>query len=448
MQLGHANRWPEIAQLNDLRHPNQIWVGQHLLLPPDHKKPTAPAHTQVYVVRKGDSLWKIAQTQLGNGAAWPQLARLNHLAKPDIYVGQHLFIPSSGAPTSPATNVSAAPPPPGGGRTGDTQFAPTSGINAAPPPIQNSGIRETQGPGAGSPATNNPQAAATDSPHPTAGTTPLLVAVKFEFDDKNPIWQNIPPITFSLGDFDVKVSFKGEIIVVDADQNSPLILTPFGRKVEYQQKSATAVDDVLKTTTVGIDASNWKVGDWANPPKPIIKTGFTFVRDKKTQFTVDLQYSPPVTLKGSIKPDWFKPFTISLYNHKFAVGGRIGIDIELTYNPKPRPTGPHPVPVGVPVQIPRPLPQVAPAPAPQPQPHGGSSWLPDLSGINWARVGQYTAGGLAIVGGVVLIGGSIVSNFATFGADTEVDAVTLPAGGSMISSGWAAFAAPAMATGS
>lgn len=50
------------------------------------------AEPQVYVVQKGDSVYKIAQRY---GLDWRELAAYNHLANPDlIFPGERLFIPS------------------------------------------------------------------------------------------------------------------------------------------------------------------------------------------------------------------------------------------------------------------------------------------------------------------------------------------------------------------
>jgi len=50
-----------------------------------------PTH-QVYVVQKGDTVYKIAQRY---GLDWRELAAYNHLSNPDlIYPGQRLLIPS------------------------------------------------------------------------------------------------------------------------------------------------------------------------------------------------------------------------------------------------------------------------------------------------------------------------------------------------------------------
>ena len=48
---------------------------------------------QTYTVQKGDSLWTIAERQLGNGLRYPEIMRLNGLNSTTIYAGQTLEIP-------------------------------------------------------------------------------------------------------------------------------------------------------------------------------------------------------------------------------------------------------------------------------------------------------------------------------------------------------------------
>src|SRR4051794_4478280 len=60
-----------------------------------HKKP-APggAKTRIYVVKRGDTLSRIAQKMYGNANLWPRIARANHLRDPNrITPGQRLKIP-------------------------------------------------------------------------------------------------------------------------------------------------------------------------------------------------------------------------------------------------------------------------------------------------------------------------------------------------------------------
>lgn len=53
--------------------------------------PAQPAY-KTYTVKKGDSLWAIAQKQLGDGTKWPQIQGLNGLKSTTIYPGQVLKI--------------------------------------------------------------------------------------------------------------------------------------------------------------------------------------------------------------------------------------------------------------------------------------------------------------------------------------------------------------------
>lgn len=48
---------------------------------------------EVYTVKKGDSLWKIAEQKLGNPKRWAEIKTLNGLQTDLIYVGQRLKLP-------------------------------------------------------------------------------------------------------------------------------------------------------------------------------------------------------------------------------------------------------------------------------------------------------------------------------------------------------------------
>lgn len=54
------------------------------------EKPT----TVRYTVKTGDSLWAIAKKQLGNGARWDEISKLNNLKSTTIRVGQVLKLPN------------------------------------------------------------------------------------------------------------------------------------------------------------------------------------------------------------------------------------------------------------------------------------------------------------------------------------------------------------------
>jgi nucleoid-associated protein YgaU len=105
-----------------LKSPDQIYVGQKLLIPPltqtalDKPEYVLPAENfqpvesigarhgnqaiktadkaRYYTVKEGDSLWKIASEQLGDGNRYPELAKLNKLEDEDfLVVGARLKLP-------------------------------------------------------------------------------------------------------------------------------------------------------------------------------------------------------------------------------------------------------------------------------------------------------------------------------------------------------------------
>ena len=95
-QLGDANRWPEIFVLNreTIRDPNRISPGQVLTLPGDTPMHPPP---RLYTVRQGDTLSGISQKQLGEANRWPEIFELNRevISDPDrIFPGQVLVLPA------------------------------------------------------------------------------------------------------------------------------------------------------------------------------------------------------------------------------------------------------------------------------------------------------------------------------------------------------------------
>lgn len=90
----------EIKSANNLTS-NLISVGQQLVIP---GVPPSNQTNTTYVVQKGDSLWSIANA---NGTTVDELANLNDLANNTIYVGQILQIPNidGGADNLPSTDT-------------------------------------------------------------------------------------------------------------------------------------------------------------------------------------------------------------------------------------------------------------------------------------------------------------------------------------------------------
>jgi nucleoid-associated protein YgaU len=91
--LGDGRRWQELLSLNPgLRDPNLIAAGTQIVVRASVAPPLAPTK---YSVRHGDTLWTIAQTQLGHGTLWSCIAQGNP-DLPDANVireGQILLLP-------------------------------------------------------------------------------------------------------------------------------------------------------------------------------------------------------------------------------------------------------------------------------------------------------------------------------------------------------------------
>lgn len=93
--LGRGTDWLLLAAINpQVAAPTRLRVGAWVCLPD-----RAPAMQPLKRVRVhgGDSLWKLAQAQFGNGEAWNCIAQANpQLQNPDrIFPGQALAMPAS-----------------------------------------------------------------------------------------------------------------------------------------------------------------------------------------------------------------------------------------------------------------------------------------------------------------------------------------------------------------
>jgi nucleoid-associated protein YgaU len=83
--LGSGEQWRALAALNpQIGNYRRIQIGDWIRLP-DHALPQDVAGT--VQVRKGDTLWKIAATRLGNGLAWTCVAHAN----PDLADANFIF---------------------------------------------------------------------------------------------------------------------------------------------------------------------------------------------------------------------------------------------------------------------------------------------------------------------------------------------------------------------
>jgi lysozyme len=95
--LPYGLQWTEIAAINNLTDPNDLEVGQEILIPaaapmtPIQPPAPIPATPRTHMVQVGENLFRIA---LSYNMDWMYLAQANHIGAPYmIYAGQTLMIP-------------------------------------------------------------------------------------------------------------------------------------------------------------------------------------------------------------------------------------------------------------------------------------------------------------------------------------------------------------------
>jgi LysM repeat protein len=98
MNLGDGHRWHELAAINPgIVDPNHILPGTPINIAGTTPVAPAPPSEPRVAVRKGDSLWKIAQKKLGFGGFWGCIAKANPVIRDAnrIYAGQVLAVPET-----------------------------------------------------------------------------------------------------------------------------------------------------------------------------------------------------------------------------------------------------------------------------------------------------------------------------------------------------------------
>ncbi|HSJ56096.1 MAG TPA: LysM peptidoglycan-binding domain-containing protein [Anaerolineae bacterium] len=97
--LRYGSTVQAIAHANGIGNPNQIYVGQRLIIPTGGGTPPPPGGGFWYVVKRGDTLSSIGRYY---GVSVQALINANHIANPNrIYAGMRLWIPSGCCPPSP-----------------------------------------------------------------------------------------------------------------------------------------------------------------------------------------------------------------------------------------------------------------------------------------------------------------------------------------------------------
>ncbi|MFA6734485.1 MAG: LysM peptidoglycan-binding domain-containing protein, partial [Sphaerochaetaceae bacterium] len=89
----HGTTVAAIADANGIPDPNRIQAGQRITIPGGGSAAPAPSQRR-YTVQPGDTLTGIAQSQLGSGSRYGEIASANGIGNPDnIQAGQSLIIP-------------------------------------------------------------------------------------------------------------------------------------------------------------------------------------------------------------------------------------------------------------------------------------------------------------------------------------------------------------------
>jgi len=89
--LGYGPKYTEIMYLNGLTS-DMIYPGQILKIPKNESTDYSPVSE--YRVKPGDTLWKIAEENLGDGNRYTEIMSLNNLKDGNIRVGQILKLSS------------------------------------------------------------------------------------------------------------------------------------------------------------------------------------------------------------------------------------------------------------------------------------------------------------------------------------------------------------------
>jgi len=103
INLGDGHRWHELAAINPgIVNPQHIVPGTPINIAGTSPAAPAPPSDSNVTVHKGDSLWKIAQKKLGFGGFWGCIAKANPVIRDAnrIYTGQVLAVPETCATSS------------------------------------------------------------------------------------------------------------------------------------------------------------------------------------------------------------------------------------------------------------------------------------------------------------------------------------------------------------
>ncbi len=255
-----------------------------------------------YLVKKGDSLWKIAHIQYGDPTAWPAIAKANRLpSNGAILVGMNLRLPiipvhpqlHAHATKSPHLVNASFPPGP---------LQPFAPLPKTPSPFQSSSPAAV----ATAPALTQ---TVVDTPTAREVNAP---GIKYSFDA-------LPPITIENPLVEIKLTLKGEVSLQKEGTLTAVAMSQDGHlaaslKREYDSNFAKIATD----SQVEYDPGAKKVTLSAGYAVTSKVNGEEF---STTQFRLQ----PPSTVVFSLQP---RPIKGTKNGYSFE--GTLGYEIEVT----------------------------------------------------------------------------------------------------------------------
>jgi hypothetical protein len=352
-----------------------------------------------YVVRKGDSLWKIAERRLGSGTQWPRIWKYNNrpevvratgrnIPNPDlIYVGQTLIIPQV-----PGTPKAIGP--------------------AGTPPVPHTEAVHEHAPKPPSP--RNKQQTSQKPPAPTSGSgkgTSLSerlprelapIGLKYKLDDIK--W---PPR--DVGTAIIEVKMTGDVLLMSKKQYPITYVTSRGEvELQVTREANHAFGQLIQDSRFIYDPGKRQV-TW----RSMLVSQSTTPNSVATAIGVEMG---SLNLVPKLRAEIRLPKLEGTLEPFRYVAMDVKIVIEIT--PKAQPPAP-----------PSPQPKTVTRPVIQPEP------------TNWGKV---IGVGLVVTAGVVVVG-TLVEDFFTAGAGVADDAPSFALAGVAFRRGLAMMAGSAAA---
>jgi LysM repeat protein len=346
-----------------------------------------------YRVVKGDSLWKIAQRELGGGSQWPRLYKYNNrrevvkvtgkgIANPDlIVVGQRLLIPRiDGAKAVVASGADPAP-------SNQPEATPSLGSSMAPEPSPQS-VRHAP-----------PSTRPTDTLSSRLPATKSPIAFKYRLDDLR--W---PPQ--DCGTAIVEIRMTGDLVLMTKKAYPATYVTSRGEiELQVTKEANTAFGRLVNDNRFVYDPLGKRLTF-----RSMLVSQSNMPGTMATAIGVEMSSNSPI-------PKLRAEFRMPKLEGSFGVFRYTAFDMKVVVEITPKLQGPPLGPSPQPIRRVDPAPQTAPAP----------------SSTNWDKV---IGTGLIVTGGIIVIA-TVVEDFYTVGVGTGDDPASFAAASAAVARGLA-----------